>query len=107
MRPQLAALLTPLAFLAFGHQDTIIRTNTRLVEVHVSVHDRKGAFVPNLRREEFHLFDNGKERPISLFVAENSGAATTASSDPAAPGTTAAPRRTRDDSAILLLDWTN
>jgi len=33
----------------------------------VSVVDRQGRFVPNLRREDFKVFDNGVEQPIAYF----------------------------------------
>jgi Ca-activated chloride channel family protein len=37
------------------------------VNVDVAVTDARGHFVPGLRREQFHLFDNGAEQPITDF----------------------------------------
>src|SRR6266404_2845855 len=45
----------------------VIRVNTTLVTVPVSVLDRQGRFVPNLRREDFTVFENGSEQSIAYF----------------------------------------
>src|SRR5207245_11576429 len=45
----------------------VIRVNTTLVTVPVSVLDRQGRFVPNLRREAFNVFENGIEPSIAYF----------------------------------------
>jgi VWFA-related protein len=45
----------------------VVRVNTNLVAVPVSVLDRQGRFVPNLRREDFSLFENGIEQSIAYF----------------------------------------
>ena len=45
----------------------IVRINTALVTVPVSVFDREGRFVPDVRRDEFHVFENGVEQPIAYF----------------------------------------
>jgi VWFA-related protein len=45
----------------------VIRVNTALVSVPVSVLDRQGRFVSNLRREDFSVFENGIEQPIAYF----------------------------------------
>ncbi|MEP6708073.1 MAG: VWA domain-containing protein [Pyrinomonadaceae bacterium] len=45
----------------------VIRVNTALVSVPVSVLDRQGRFVPNLRKEDFSVFENGVEQPIAYF----------------------------------------
>jgi Ca-activated chloride channel family protein len=39
------------------------------VDVGVVVTDSSGQFVGNLRREDFHLFDNGAEQPITDFLS--------------------------------------
>ena len=44
-----------------------MRVNTTLVTVPVSVLDRQGRFVPNLRREDFTVFENGIEQSIAYF----------------------------------------
>jgi VWFA-related protein len=45
----------------------VIRVNTAFVSVPVSVLDRQGRFVSNLRREDFSVFENGVEQPIAYF----------------------------------------
>ncbi|MDQ6651207.1 MAG: VWA domain-containing protein [Acidobacteriota bacterium] len=45
----------------------VVRIDTALVTVPVSVLDRQGRFVPNLRREDFSVFENGVEQSIVNF----------------------------------------
>jgi Ca-activated chloride channel family protein len=45
----------------------VVRINTTLVTVPVSVVDRNGRFVPDLRREDFRVFENGVEQTIAYF----------------------------------------
>lgn len=45
----------------------VVRVDTTLVTVPVSVLDRQGRFIPNLKREEFTLFENGEEQSIAYF----------------------------------------
>jgi VWFA-related protein len=45
----------------------VVRVETSLVTVPVSVLDRQGRFVPNLRREDFKVFDNDVEQTIAYF----------------------------------------
>ncbi|HEY1471667.1 MAG TPA: VWA domain-containing protein [Candidatus Acidoferrum sp.] len=45
-----------------------IQVNVDRVDVGVVVTDAKGNFVQGLKRENFHVFDNGVEQPISEFA---------------------------------------
>ena len=45
----------------------IVRVNTNLVTVPVSVLDRQGRFIPNLKREDFSIFENGVEQSVAYF----------------------------------------
>ena len=47
----------------------ILRFNTSLVTVPVSVVNRSGSYVPNLRRQDFRLFEDGVEQKIAYFAA--------------------------------------
>src|SRR5687767_6199537 len=47
--------------------DEIVRIDTDLVSFEVTVTDKNGRLVPNLRREDFRLFEDGVERPIEFF----------------------------------------
>jgi Ca-activated chloride channel family protein len=46
-----------------------IRVSVNRVNVGVLVSDPSGKFVGGLRREDFHIFDNGVEQPITGFLA--------------------------------------
>jgi VWFA-related protein len=45
----------------------VVRVETNLVTVPVSVLDRNGRFIPNLGREDFTVFENGVEQSIAYF----------------------------------------
>jgi VWFA-related protein len=47
--------------------EAIIRVETRLVQVSVVARDSKGQAVQNLTKDDFKLYDNGKEVPIDVF----------------------------------------
>ena len=50
--------------------DDVLRVDTDLVLVDVTVTDALGQPVKNLRQEDFKLFEDGVERPISFFNVE-------------------------------------
>jgi len=45
----------------------VVRVNTSLVTVPVSVLDRQGRFIANLKRDDFQVFENGVEQSIAYF----------------------------------------
>jgi len=45
-----------------------IRVSVERVNVGVIVTDARGKFIEGLRRDDFHVFDNGAEQPITDFV---------------------------------------
>ncbi|HKO59784.1 MAG TPA: VWA domain-containing protein [Pyrinomonadaceae bacterium] len=45
----------------------VVRIDTNLVTVPVSVFDRQGRLIPNLQRENFSVFENGVEQEIKHF----------------------------------------
>ena len=47
--------------------DEVVRIDTDLISFEVTATDRRGQLVPNLRREDFRLFEDGVERPIEFF----------------------------------------
>lgn len=66
------ALLVTVLFLVgascvFAQDDDVVRIDTELVSFEVTVTDRNGKLVPNLRREDFRLLEDGVERPIDFF----------------------------------------
>jgi VWFA-related protein len=50
----------------------VIRTDTALVMVPVTVLDRSGRYVPLLKREQFRLQENGVEQKIAYFATTDS-----------------------------------
>jgi VWFA-related protein len=49
----------------------VFRVATRLVQVNVVVHDKRGAPVPDLRKEDFTVIERGKPQAISFFAMES------------------------------------
>jgi VWFA-related protein len=47
----------------------IIKVNTTLVTLPVSVMDRDGRYIPNLRKEDFRLWEEGVEQDVAFFSA--------------------------------------
>jgi VWFA-related protein len=45
----------------------VIRVNTTLVTIPVSVTDRDGRYIPNLRKEDFRLWEDGAEQNVAFF----------------------------------------
>jgi VWFA-related protein len=45
----------------------VVRVETSLVSVPVSVLDRQGRFIPDLKREDFSVFENGVQQSIAYF----------------------------------------
>jgi VWFA-related protein len=50
--------------------DQTLSVNVDLVNVLFTVTDRKGKFIPNLRREHFTVFEDGKPQSITNFSAD-------------------------------------
>ena len=95
-------MLLAIAGLAAQQPETVIRTTTRLVQVHVVAVDGQGRPVTDLRREDFQIFDEKKQQPLTLFVPDGAAAAQLSAAAPA-DGT---PESKTGYSAILL-DWLN
>lgn len=49
-------------------QNDIIRVNTTLVTIPVSVMDREGHYAPDLRKEDFRIWEDGVEQQIAFFA---------------------------------------
>ena len=64
---------------AQGQQPPVFRSSTRLVQVSVVVRDGRNGAVNGLKAEDFQLFENGHEVPVSFFAVRA-----------AAPGSTTA-----------------
>jgi VWFA-related protein len=47
----------------------IIRVDTTLVTIPVSVMDRDGRYIPNLRKEDFRIWENDVEQDVAFFAS--------------------------------------
>jgi len=47
----------------------VVRVNTTLVTVPVSVMDRDGRYVPNLNKEDFRIWEDGVEQQVAFFAS--------------------------------------
>jgi VWFA-related protein len=86
-----------------------IRSNTRLVEVHVVVVDKQGHPVPGLTRQDFEVTDEGQRQELVLCRMEQSTAVPTDVRRVAPPGPTAVTNRTtgvqgQNAATIILFD---
>src|ERR1051325_7482931 len=72
-------------------QDEVISLKARLVNIDVMVKDKRGRFVPDLKAEDFTVYENGVQQKIDFFDPPLSGG-NQATPSPAAPpkATTAA-----------------
>jgi VWFA-related protein len=51
----------------------VIRSTTRLVQINVIVHNKKGDSVPGLKKEDFTILDQGQEQQVAIFSASAAG----------------------------------
>lgn len=47
----------------------IVRVETTLVSIPVSVMDRNGKYIPNLRKEDFRIWEDGAEQQVAYFAS--------------------------------------
>lgn len=50
-------------------EDDVVRVNTSLVTIPVSIMDRNGLYIPDLRKEDFRIFEDGTEQEVAYFGA--------------------------------------
>src|SRR5947209_12303204 len=71
----IAAFLCPVALLGqdTGQQDQTptFRKNVNVVNVFFNVKDKHGALIPNLPKEDFEIYENGKAQTIRYFTSES------------------------------------
>ncbi|MBA3353467.1 MAG: VWA domain-containing protein [Blastocatellia bacterium] len=47
--------------------DEVVKVDTNLVTIPVSVFDRHGLYIPNLQKDDFRIFEDGKEQQVEYF----------------------------------------
>jgi Ca-activated chloride channel family protein len=65
-----AGLVAMCVALPAARQEPTFRTGTRAVPVYVTVTDADGRLVPDLGRDDFEIYDNGKLQPLSVFASD-------------------------------------
>ncbi len=63
--PKTTAAPTPVAADSSG--EDVVKVETNLVTIPVSVFDRNGLYIPNLRQTDFKIFEDGAEQEIAYF----------------------------------------
>lgn len=51
--------------------DETLRVDTKLITIPVSVYDRAGLYVPGLTKDNFTIFDNGKQQEVAYFGVDD------------------------------------
>lgn len=49
-------------------EDDVVKVETNLVTIPASVFDRNGLYIPNLKKEDFKIFEDSKEQEIAYFA---------------------------------------
>lgn len=47
--------------------DEVLKVETNLITIPVSVYDRNGIYIPGLRQSDFKIFEDGKEQEVAYF----------------------------------------
>jgi VWFA-related protein len=74
-RASFAALLAVFLQTAWGQQNPVIQTETRVVLVDAIVTGKNGAYINDLKREDFHVFQDNKEQTLQSFSLETASKA--------------------------------
>jgi Ca-activated chloride channel homolog len=69
-RPFFIAILLFFGGIGVVAQQPTFRTGTRTVALYATVIDAQKRLVPDLKQEEFEIFDNEKQQTIDLFISE-------------------------------------
>ena len=68
-----------------AQDDDVVRVKSNLVNIDVLVKDKKGKYVPDLKAEDFTVFENGVAQKIEFFDAPLSGVTRRSSTPTGAP----------------------
>ncbi len=48
-----------------------LKVNVNVVQLFFNVKDKKGALIPNLKKDDFHILEDGKPQTVKYFAAES------------------------------------
>ncbi|HEV7699124.1 MAG TPA: VWA domain-containing protein [Pyrinomonadaceae bacterium] len=65
------AVLAPVIGSSGSDDGEVVKVETNLVTIPVSVFDRNGLYIPGLRTEDFKIFEDGREQQIAYFGAQD------------------------------------
>jgi VWFA-related protein len=71
LAPAACLLLPVLSLIAQDQNQPTIRVTTRLVQLNVVVHDKKGEPVSDLKKEDFTILEKGKEQKVAVFAVDS------------------------------------
>jgi len=66
-KPPTPAPNTPQTVETNAGDEDVVKVETNLITIPVSVFDRNGLYIPNLRQTDFKIFEDGKEQEIAYF----------------------------------------
>ena len=69
-RPQLTSSTTPEPT-TIAPDDEVVKVETNLITIPVSVFDKYGLYIPGLRQSDFKVFVDGREQEIAYFGVED------------------------------------
>ena len=51
-----------------GDETEVLKVDTSLITIPISVFDRNGLYIPNLKQENFKIFEDGKEQEVAFLA---------------------------------------
>ena len=101
-----SVLVLLLAAPYLAQSDDVVRVKSNLVNIDVLVKDKKGKYVPDLKAEDFTIYENGVQQKLEFFDAPLGGSKRGDTSAPATGGasgdTTGPPTAARNYVALVL-----
>jgi VWFA-related protein len=58
---------TPQTAINAADEEEVVKVETNLVTIPVSVYDRNGLYIPNLHQQDFKIFEDGAEQEVAYF----------------------------------------
>lgn len=99
-------LVVLLAPVCLAQEDEVVKVKSNLVNIDVLVKDKKGKYIPDLKAEDFAVFENGVQQKIEFFDAPLAGTNRAGKDAATTPGpmTPAEPAAAPRNYVTLVLD---